>query len=241
MKEGGSDQTYPKTGVQSIVDSIVTSIGGGADLKVGEEVESLDVKEKGVEISTNRGNYTAEFVVYSSFASELPKLVGNLPSGYVSSLSKIKRINSMTLWLGLKKKIFPEQGSEIWAESPPYSWVVPTSNYDPYLAPKDKQLVGFAFIFPGEFDVEKEKKKCLGMIYSTMPEIEKNVDFMHVQALVPEKAVWTVGSQFAEVKTPLKRLFLVGTDTEKRSMGVTRASYSVVKLLSALKEDKFIQ
>jgi phytoene dehydrogenase-like protein len=223
------------------VDSVVTSIGGRADLKTGEEVRSVGVKEKGVEVSTSRDNYTADFVVYSSFASELPELVKDLPSEYSKSLSKIRRINSMTIWLGLKKKIFAEQGSEIWAEAAPYSWVVPTSNYDPYLAPKDKQLVGFAFIFPGEFDVEKEKKKCLEMIYSTMPEIEKSVDFMHVQALVPEKAVWTVGAQFAGVKTPLERLYLVGTDTEKRSMGVTRASYSVVKLLSALKEDKFIQ
>lgn len=241
MKEGGTDQTYPKTGVQAIVDSIVTSIGNRAEIKTGEEVGNIDVGEKGVEVSTGKDSYKAKFVVYSSFASELPKLVKNLPPEYSKAISKIKRINSMTIWLGLKKKIFLEQGSEIWADSKPYSWVVPTSNYDPNLAPKDRQLVGFAFIMPQDFRVEKERKKALDMIYSTQPEIEKNVEFTHVQMLVPEKAVWTVGVEFADVKTPLKGLYLVGTDTEKRSMGVTRASYSVLKLLSKLKEDRFIQ
>jgi len=241
MKEGGSDQTYPKTGIQSIIDSIVTSIGANADIRVGEAVKEIGVRDKGFEVTTVKDSYKGNFVVYSSFASELPKLVKSLPKEYARSLARIKRINSMTLWLGLKKKIFTEQGSEIWADSKPYSWVISTSNYDPNLAPKDRQLVGFAFIMPQDFKVEKEKKKALDMIYATVPEVERNVEFTHVQTLVPEKAVWTVGAKFASVKTPVPGLYLVGTDTEKRSMGVTRASYSVVRLLSHLKEDKFIQ
>lgn len=241
MKEGGTDQTYPKMGVQSIIDSIMTSIGDRAVIKTGEEVSGIDVNDDGVEVSTGQGGYRAKFVVYSGFASELPRLVEGLPREYANRISGIKRINSMTVWLGLRKKIFSEQGSEIWADSEPCSWVVPTSNYDPNLAPRDRQLVGFAFIFPREFDLDVERKKALGMIYATIPSIEKNVEFVHVQSLVPEKAVWTVGAEFADVRTPLRRLYLAGTDTEKRSMGVTRASYSVIKLLSSLREDKFIQ
>jgi len=240
MKEGGTDQTYPKTGVQSIVDSIVTSIGERADIKTGERVTDISLSDGGAEVSTEKDSYTSQFVIYSSFASELPKLVKELPAEYSQKISGIKRINSMTLWLGLKKKVFMEQGSEIWADSKPYSWVVPTSNYDPSLAPKGKQLVGFAFLPPGDFNVEAEKKKALDMIYSTEPEIEENVEFVHVQRLVPEKAVWTIGAEFADVKPPVERLYLVGTDTEKRSMGVTRASYSVLRMLSHLEKDKFI-
>ena len=240
MKEGGTDQTYPKNGIQSITDSILTSIGNRAELRAGENVKSIAIGRNGVEVSTEENNFKADFVVYSGFASELPKCVKELPKEYSKKLSGIKRINSMTIWLGLKKRVFEEQGSEIWADSPPYSWVVPTSNYDPSLAPKDRQLAGFAFIMPEGFNVEKERKKDLDMIYQTIPRVERNVEFTHVQTLVPEKAVWTVGSEFAEVKTPLKRLYLVGTDTEKRSMGVTRASYSVLKLLSTLNEDRFI-
>jgi all-trans-retinol 13,14-reductase len=241
MKEGGTDQTYPKTGIQAIIDSIITSIGTNVEIRLAEAVKRIDVGEKGAEVTTAKDSYRARFVVYSGFASELPKMVRNLPNDYVRSVSKIKRINSMTLWLGLRKKVFTEQGSEIWADSEPYSWVVPTSNYDPNLAPKDRQLVGFAFIMPEGFRVQKEKKKALDMICSTIPEIERNVEFTHVQTLVPEKAVWTVGAEFASVKTPLQGLYLVGTDTEKRSMGVTRASYSVLRLLSHLREDKFIE
>jgi phytoene dehydrogenase-like protein len=73
-----------------------------------------------------------------------------------------------------------------------------------------------------------------------MPDLEKKVDMTHYQMLIPEKAMWTIATQFAGVKTPLEGVYLVGTDTEKRSMGVTRASYSVLKLLGTLKQDRIL-
>jgi phytoene dehydrogenase-like protein len=115
--------------------------------------------------------------------------------------------------------------------------VVPISNYDPSLAPPGKQLVGFVFILPKGCDLLKEEKKAMKSIYSIMPEIEKHVDMQHIQVLIPEKAVLTVDTVFANVRTPIEGLYLVGTDTERRSMGITRASYSVLNLLSILRED----
>jgi len=63
---------------------------------------------------------------------------------------------------------------------------------------------------------------------------------IHYQTLIPEKAAWTVTTQFTGVRTPMKDFYLVGTDTEKRSMGITRASYSVLRLLGAMKEDRVL-
>ena len=102
------------------------------------------------------------------------------------------------------------------------------------------QLVGFAFSLPGDINENKEKKRALEAIYEVNPEIEKNVDMLHYQMLIPEKAVWTIDTRFAGVRTPLDDVYLVGTDTERRSMGITRASYSVNKLLSCLREDKVL-
>jgi all-trans-retinol 13,14-reductase len=117
-------------------------------------------------------------------------------------------------------------------------WVVPISNYDKSLAPKGKQLVGFMSRLPEGANPEKEKKKALGGIYRIMPELEDKVDMIHYQTLIPEKAAWTISTQFTGIRTPMKDFYLAGTDTEKRSMGITRASYSVLKLLETLKEDK---
>lgn len=241
MKEGATDQTYPRKGIQSIVDSIRASMPDTVEVMTGAEVNSITTEGAKKTVSTDEDNYSTKNVIYSGFASELPQIVKELPNEYSKGLEKMKRINSVVVWLGLNKKVFEEQGSEIWADREPYSWVVPTSNYDPSLAPRGKQLVGFAFIRPEEYNGNKDlEKKALDAIYDTLPEIESSVDMIHYQHLVPEKAAWTVDSVFAGVKTPVDGLYLVGTDTEKRSMGITRASYSVLNLLDTLREDRIL-
>jgi len=241
MKEGGRDQTYPKKGIQSITDSIVASLPKDkVTIKTLEEVRRIESENARKIVATDRDNYTANTVVYSGFACDLPKQIKDLPREYVQKLEQIKHIRSLSLWLGLKKKVFEFQGSEIWAEGEPYSWVVPTSNYDPELAPKDRQLVGFGFIIPRDAKPEDYQKKALDHIYKTLPELEKHTEMTHFQYLVPEKAVWTVTTEFANVRTPVPGLYIVGTDTEKKSMGITRASYSVLRLLEELKKDRVI-
>ncbi|MEA1924953.1 MAG: NAD(P)/FAD-dependent oxidoreductase [Candidatus Altiarchaeota archaeon] len=238
MKEGAQDQVYPKGGIQSIITSIKASIPQKkVELRTGEEVVAINPAEKTIESSS--GEYRYNTLIYSGFTSDLPKLTENkLPEEYTKSLSKLHKINALTLWLGLNSKIFNRNGSEIWVDSDPYTWAVPVSNYDPNLSPKGKQLVGFAFSLPPGFNEKKEKKRSLEAIYEMNPKIERNVDMIHYQMLIPEKAVWTIDTLFANVKTPVEGIYLVGTDTERRSMGITRASYSVNTLLSTLREDK---
>ena len=42
---------------------------------------------------------------------------------------------------------------------------------------------------------------------------------------------------FGDVRTPVKNLYCVGTDTEKRSAGVNRSAYSVLKCLDLMRSD----
>ena len=53
----------------------------------------------------------------------------------------------------------------------------------------------------------------------------------------PEKAAVTISGKIADVRTPIKNLYLAGTDTDSRSMGITRAAYSIIGMLCALNED----
>lgn len=237
MKEGAIDQVYPKGGLQSLTTAILSSLPGNRiEIKTNEGVVKItDNKSKRVE--TDKDEYKCKTVVYSGFASDLPKLVDGLSNGYRKSLEKLHKADALTLWLGLNKRIFTRDGSEIWADSDPYAWAVPVSNYDSSLAPEGKQLVGFAFRLPKNCDINKEKKRAMQAIFDILPEIEDNIDMTHYQVLIPEKAAWTIDTVFADVKTPIDGIYLVGTDTERRSMGITRASYSVLNLISILKKD----
>jgi all-trans-retinol 13,14-reductase len=239
MKEGGLDQVYPKGGLQSLITAIETSFPKDkVEIRTGEKVLKIDPDQKRVE--TTKGEYYYDTIVYSAYACDLPKIVDGLSEDYKKSLKNLPKTSALMIWLGLDEQLFTRDGSEIWVDADPYTWVVPTSNYDKSLAPKGKQLVGFMSRLPEGCNQEKEKKHALEGIYRIMPEMEKRVDMIHYQTLIPEKAAWTVNTQFTGIRTPMKDFYLAGTDTEKRSMGITRASYSVLKLLDTLKEDKVL-
>ena len=114
---------------------------------------------------------------------------------------------------------------------------MPISNYDPSLAPKDKQLIGFSFVIDENKNEEQEIKKAYNTIFRAHPNLEKNIEMQHEQIMVPEKAAVTINGKFADIRTPIRNLYIAGTDTDKRSMGITRASYSIIELLKILNED----
>lgn len=238
ISEGATDQGYPKGGLQSIIRSIVASFPNKkVEIKVNEEVTKIECDERVERVVTKENVYECDSVIYSGFASDLPNLVDNLPADYAENLLSIEKINSLTIWMGLTKKIFKNYGSQMWIDSDPFAWVVPTSNYDPALAPQGNQLVGFAFILPEKYNVSKMRKKAFNSIVDIQPDIERHIDMIHYQDLIPEKASWSINSGFGDVKTPIKNLYCVGTDTEKRSAGVSRAAYSVLRCLNLMKHD----
>lgn len=239
VAEGATDQGYPMDGLQSIIDSILNSFPKNkVEIKTNEEVIAIHGNEDIEGVDTKNVSYDCNTVIYSGYLSNLPDLYKNFPRTYIKNLKSIKKINSLTIWLGLSKNIFKYQGSEMWINSDPYAWVVPTSNYNPKLAPKGKQLVGFSFVLPDGYYSVNIRKNALNTIFNTVPGIEKYIDMIHYQELVPEKASWALNSGFGDIKTPIKHLYTVGTDTIKRSAGISRSAYSVLKCLEIMKSDK---
>jgi phytoene dehydrogenase-like protein len=238
VTEGAQDQGYPKGGLQSIINSILVSFPKNVKINTGEEVVKIQCSEKVEKIITNKNSYNCDNVVYSGFASDLPHLIDDLPYEYAQNLYKIKKVNSLTIWLGLNKKIFNNHGSEMWIDSDPYAWMVPVSNYDPSMAPNGNQLVGFAFTLPDDYETLEMRKKALNSIIQIQPDIENHIEMIHYQDLIPEKASWDINSGFGDVETPIGNLYCVGTDTEKRSAGVSRAAYSVLRCLEMMKNDE---
>lgn len=248
MGDGASDQLYPKGGIQKVIDSIIMSLPkNNVEIKTGEKVIAIDIDNNKTAkiVITDKCEYGCDAVIYSGPSSKLPDIIKNnkdcMPEDYIQNLRNIKTVNSLSIWLGLKKKIFKGYGSEMWIsldpDSNPYTWVVPTSNYDANLAPIGRQLVGFAFIVPDGHSIADMRIKALESIFNTLPEIEENVEMIHYQELVPEKACWSINSGFGDVQTPIKNLYCVGSDSERRSMGLTRSAYSVLRCLEIMTSD----
>lgn len=230
---GGKTQHYPRGGVQNIVNALVHSMPENAEIHTCEEVLEIVIDNEQVAgIVTNKSRYTAKVVIYAGANKHLHRLV-ELPEEYGQKLRNLKQVRTLTLWLGLNKKYFAEAGSEIWTESRKPCWAIPTSNFDPALAPKGKQLVGFAFILADEEEVTGVDD-YINVIEGVFPDIKKHIEMAHYQVLVPEAAANAKNNFFSGVKLPINGLYAVGTDITRQSMGVTRAAYSVVSLLENL-------
>ncbi len=232
-------QAYPRGGLKSFLNSVLYSMPANVNIKTGERVsEIIILNGETTGVATDTDSYTADAVVYSGFVKTLPSLVP-LPSDFKENVSRIEQTLSLTIWHGLSEKMkeFDYFGSEVWFKNGAY-WAMPISNYDPGIAPKGKQLVGFTFIIDDKNNIESEKKRALEIIINAVPEIENKIEMTHYQVTIPEKAAVTINGYFAGQRSPIANLYLVGTDTDNRSMGVTRAGYSILELLKVMKEDK---
>ncbi len=230
-------QAYPRGGLKALLNSVLHSLPDNVEIKTNACVNRI-LFEDGVVcgVSTDNESYDAEIVVHSGFAKDLPALIEDLPAEYQHDLGRIDQALSMCIWLGLSQQMkeFDYTGSEIWFQEKAY-WAMPISNYSSTIAPKGKQLVGFMFVV--EDSVKHEKKRAWETLHRAFPGIEMT----HYQVTTPEKAAVSINGYIPEVRTPLKNLYLVGTDAAAESMGITRAAYSVLDLIKCMKEDGYMR
>lgn len=229
-------QGYPRKGLKSLLNAILFSLPGSVEIKTDCEVTAIGVREGKVVGVEADDFYPADIVIHTGFARDLPSLVEGLPSSYMADLDGIVHTTSLTVWLGLDRKMneFNYTGSEVCFKGNAY-WAMPISNYDPSLAPEGKQLVGFTFAAGADGKVHVGK--AYEAIYRAVPNAEDHVEMRHEQVTIPEKAAVTINGKFADIRTPIRNLYVAGTDTDRRSMGITRAAYSIIELLRTLNED----
>jgi phytoene dehydrogenase-like protein len=232
-------QGYPRKGLKSLLNAVLFSLPKSVEIKTGYEVKKI-LTSNGKVVGVEAGEtYYANTVVYTGFVTDLPKMVETLPNSYVEELKGVDHTKSLTVWLGLDSMMeeFNYIGSEIWFKNQPY-WAMPITNYDSSLAPKGKQLVGFSFIIKEEKSESSEIKNAYETIFCAIPRIEDHIQMKHEQITIPEKAAVTINGYFADARTPINNLYVAGTDTDNRSMGITRAAYSVIELLQKMNEDR---
>ncbi len=236
------NQYYPRNGLKAILNAILYSLPETVDIKTGTAVEQIITENniaKGV--LTKEESYFADTIIYSAFAKDLPKYITDLPESYISDLSRIKQSKALTIWLGLDETFeeFNYTGGEVWFKDKPF-WAMPISNYNKNFAPKGKKLVGFMFSINEGNSLESEKLEAYNTILRVYPGINNYIEMIHYQITIPEKASVSINGFIADTVTPVRNLYLVGTDVDDRSMGITRAAYSIIKLIKSLRIDGFI-
>jgi len=232
-------QGYPRKGLKALLNALLSSLPNSVEIRTGCKVNKI-ITSNGKAIGVEADEiYYADNVIFTGFVTDLPQMIESLPHSYVKELEGVVHTRSLTIWTGLNTVMdeFNYIGSEIWFKERPY-WAMPISNYDASLAPKGKQLVGFSFILNGDGNESQRIKDSYETIYSAIPGIEDKIEMTHNQITIPEKAAVTIDGYFADNRTPIRNLYVAGTDTDKRSMGITRAAYSVIELLKKMNEDR---
>ncbi|MFZ3058874.1 MAG: NAD(P)/FAD-dependent oxidoreductase [Candidatus Methanoperedens sp.] len=241
-KKVSYNQFYPRDGLKAIVNAILYSMPKTVEIKINTAVKEIIVEDNTAKgVSTREDSYYSDLIIYSAFVKDLPQYIKDLPPNYISDLNKVKQSKTLTIWLGLSEefKEFNYVGGEVWFKKKAF-WAMPISNYNRNFAPKGKKLVGFMFSVDENNDLESEKRNAYDTILHVYPNIDKFIDMVHYQITTPEKAAVSINGFIADTETPIKNLYIVGTDADDRSMGVTRASYSVVKLIKVLKREGYI-
>jgi phytoene dehydrogenase-like protein len=233
------NQFYPRDGLKAILNSVLYSLPETIEIKTSTTVEKIITENNTAKgVMTKEGSYFADTIVYSAFAKDLPRYIADLPAFYVLDLNRIKQAKSLTIWLGLDERFeeFNYIGGEVWFKKKPF-WAMPISNYNKDFAPRGKKLVGFMFSIDENNSLESEKMEAYNTILRVYPGIDNHIDLIHHQITIPEKAAVAINGFIADTVTPVKNLYLVGTDADDRSMGITRAAYSVVKLIKVLRTE----
>ncbi len=231
---GYRSQGYPLGGIQSITDGIITSFPKNVEYHTGEEVHRIEKNVSGFCVLTSLSDHLSDKVVYSGEVKKLPSII-EMPVEWSRQVKELDQATAMTIWLGLKEPLpeFNYNGSEVFCDvrdtdKELFYWLMPV----PELAPRNKGLIGVSTIIDPK-KCHDSKEKLLNTIYSLVPALEKNVEMIHTQVMAPEKAAVSL-NYFPSIKTPVDGLYVVGTDTDMRSMGITRAGYSVLELLKSL-------
>ncbi|HEX7628018.1 MAG TPA: NAD(P)/FAD-dependent oxidoreductase [Candidatus Methanoperedens sp.] len=229
---GYRSQGYPLGGIQSITNGVIASFSKNVECHTKEEVLKIEKDQKGFCVSTPDADYFSDKVVYSGEVKMLPGII-EMPAKWSRQVKELEQATAMTIWLGLKEPIkeFNYNGSEVFFDvcdtnKEMFYWLMPV----PELSPRNKSLVGVSTIIDPK-NCHDSEKKLLNTVYSLVPALEKNTEMIHTQIMAPEKASVSL-NYFPSIKTPVNGLYVVGTDTDMRSMGITRAGYSVLELLN---------
>ena len=237
------DEGYVIGGMEGLVKRVVERINGDYVLNapveriVEQNGEIASIIVKGAEIRHKK-------VISNIPLWTMPEIVESHDTditNFFQEWSNMQITQGVTLWLGLDKVVIGDRKSRVLVHPTPNRWIISISSFDPTCVPEGKELIGIATLRDSTLSIEEQVKvmKSNGM-EKYYPEILEHIEMEHVQTSYATRAALIPGQTDLDrpgPRTPIKGLYIVGTDTAGDGVGLQQAARSAEGVLAALKED----
>lgn len=227
-------------GMQALIERVAEAIDG--DIVLNAPVERITEQDGHVSGVTAKG----EDVPFSRVVSNIPlwsmpaivKSERSTVNGFFREWSHMKVTRGLTLWLGLEKVVLGDRKSRVIVHPNPNRWILSLSSFDPTCAPEGKELIGIATTLEEGMTIEAQVERMKGNgLDEYYPKIIDHIEMEHVQTSYATRAALIPGQTALDrpgPHTPIKGLYLVGTDTAGEGVGLQQAANSALGVIRAL-------
>jgi phytoene dehydrogenase-like protein len=230
-------------GMQGLVRRVVETIDG--DYVLNAPVERITDQDNRVVGVTVRGREIRHAKVVSNIPMwSMPGIVRSgraEVSAFFERWSHMRPTKGITLWLGLDKVIIGDRKSRVIVHPVPSRWLLSLSSFDPSCAPEGKELIGIAIIFIEGKPVDEQVRMMKGNgLQKYHPGIADHIEMEHVQVSYATRAALMPGQTALDrpgPRTPIKGLYIVGTDTAGEGVGLQQAANSAEGALTAIRSE----
>ncbi len=239
---GGSeyDEGIAIGGMQSLVDRVTEIIDG--DYVLNAQVERI-TEENGQVVSVTANGHVLEHatVVSNIPLWSMPRIVetqNDTATDFFKKWDHMEFTKGVTMWFGLDEVVIGDRKSRVIVHPRPEAWMISMSTFDPSCAPEGKELLGVATILQeGKTPDDMVKLVKENGLRSYHPEVIDHIEMEHVQSSYATRAALIPGQTDLDrpgPETPIKGLYIVGTDTAGAGVGLQQAANSAEGVLRIL-------
>ncbi|NHI89971.1 MAG: FAD-dependent oxidoreductase [Candidatus Thorarchaeota archaeon] len=237
------DEGYVIGGMDELIRRTIDTING--DYVLNAPVEQIHEQNGCIDGCTVAGHtFSHKYVVSNIPLWSMPEIIdSNNPevNDFFKQWSNMKPTHGITLWLGLNKVIIGDRKNRVLVHPIPNRWIVSISSFDSSCAPEGKELVAVAMmVMPGKSKEEMVEVMKGNGLEKYHPGLLDHIEMEHVQMSYATRAALIPGQTDLDrpgPRTPIKGLYIVGTDTAGSGVGLQQAAQSAEGVVSALNAD----
>ena len=240
---GEYDEGYVIGGMEELIKRVIETING--DYVLNAAVDQIHEKDGSVTGCSVAGKTLShEHIVSNIPLWAMPDIVKSGSTATVDFFkhwSDMKPTHGITLWLGLNKTVIGDRKNRVLVHPNPNRWIVSVSSFDPSCAPEGTELVAIAMMtIPGKSRDEMIEIMKGNGLEEYHPGILEHAEMEHVQMSYATRAALIPGQTDLDrpgPRTPIRGLYIVGTDTAGSGVGLQQAAQSADGVVKALSED----
>ncbi len=239
------DEGYVIGGMTGLVKRVSDAING--DVVLNASVERISENNGRVSSVTVNGQELEHHCVVSNIPLyDMPKIVHTNSTEarqFFERWSHMEPTFGVTLWLGLDEVVIGDRKSRVIVYPTPNRWMVSISSFDPSCAPDGKELVALATVYQTGKSIDEHVSMMKGNgLEKYYPQLLRHVEMEHIQYSYATRAALIPGQTDLDrpgPDTPIRGLYIVGTDTAGSGVGLQQAANSANGVLTALRMREF--